>query len=951
MIRGTLEQVLGNLPGAWEHVRRCGPTPGVDAVGFAQFEQSLEVRLESLSTEIRAGSYQPNAVKAVKIRELSGKLRGLAIPTVRDRVLLRSVAETLSPLIEPRLSPSSYAFRPRRSALQAAAQVSERIKDGWSEVLRADIASFFDSIPRKRVFELVSTLPIDAPLKRLIERLIETPVFGPTGYQDADGLHQGSALSPLLSNMVLTDFDNEFEDLPVVMIRYCDDFIVMGRRKEAVDEAEVVARAELEKLSLTFNESKCWRGRAGDGFVFLGFHYDGSGRGPARKALETIRSRLAGVLSAAPPGAACGAQLASALRSWAVYYGRGARDFLGARDAVVVLARLVAAESHEERLLLRGAAGVLEAPRDRRRTRAMAELAGILVGEAPRAAARLLNLSLLSPTACGVARLAGLPSEDSPLVEAAQLGREALGRELERLGHYNWAESCHDMIDLEVERGAGIETGEIDDEYGTGLEQKPRAESGSTTEEASADGASASFDEALLGRFVDSFQGLEGRFQWVSRGVNGAPCWETVRRPMTERDARAHLSAQGCISMPVLRGDGRVRFAVIDIDVSRAEILAAAGQVPKRLMEAATADTWALKGAAKRLGLESMVERTGGRGLHLWFLFDRPAPAIFVRRLLKLVCQGAGPVPAGVHRELLPDRDRLRGNHAGRGMILPFGCHRKTGERSVLLTAEGEQLGFVEGMGRMPVIDADELMKILDRESRALAVPDGLVESRGGDPLRVGAIGELVAGCGLVRSMVDKAVAARFLSHRERSFLLATMAHLPGGRLALHAVMKSTMNYDRRVTERHIKRLKPAPISCPRARDKFGEEFGDCCQCQFDLPAGLYPAPVLYSRSWAQIPYLRERYEMARGGAGEGDGVRKAVAGSSGVEAGDVKEAMSRFLGARKRERKARREQEEALKELAAWMDSAGVDCCDIDEGLLRRVKGEDGEIDWRIEL
>jgi len=271
---------------AWIRVRANRGTPGIDGISFSDLEKSgLDEFLQKIRKDLLERSYKPDAVKRVMIPKDDGSKRPLGIPTIRDRVVQMSCKMVIEPIFEADFDDDSFGFRPKRSAKDAVKQIKQNLKSGRHEVYDADLSKYFDSIPHGKLLKVVGTRISDQRVLHLLKLWLKAPINEDGrisgGKKNKVGTPQGGVISPLLANVYLNLMDrmirrsSEFRNISLV--RYADDFVLMGRRigKDALGKLAWL----FNKMELSINESKTSLVDARQsGFEFLGFvfRYDKS---------------------------------------------------------------------------------------------------------------------------------------------------------------------------------------------------------------------------------------------------------------------------------------------------------------------------------------------------------------------------------------------------------------------------------------------------------------------------------------------------------------------------------------------------------------------------------------------------------------------------------------------------------------------------------------------------
>jgi len=271
---GLLERILrrDNLNAAYKRVRQNGGAAGVDGKTVDDMLPYLQEHREELTASIRGGYYKPNPVRRVEIPKPDGGVRLLGVPTVIDRMVQQAVVQVLQPVFEPVFSDSSYGFRPKRSAQQAMMRARDIYDEGYTQVVDIDLAKYFDTVNHDILMGLVGKEVKDKAVLKLIRGFLKSGVMAnglvsPT----SEGTPQGGNLSPLLSNIYLTEFDRMLESRGHKFVRYADDCNIYVKSRRAAERVmESCTQFLEEKLKLKVNREKSSTGSPLK-LKFLGF--------------------------------------------------------------------------------------------------------------------------------------------------------------------------------------------------------------------------------------------------------------------------------------------------------------------------------------------------------------------------------------------------------------------------------------------------------------------------------------------------------------------------------------------------------------------------------------------------------------------------------------------------------------------------------------------------------
>jgi RNA-directed DNA polymerase len=290
----------GTLYAAWATVKRNRGSAGTDHQSIKGFEQDLVMEIERLAEELRTGSYRPRPIRRVYIDKPGSKeKRPLGIPCVRDRVVQAALRLVIEPILEKDFVPHSYGFRPKRGSKDALREVDRLLKAGYTYVVDADLKAYFDTIPHEPLMSDVGRYIADGRVMGLIEGFLKQDILEDMAHWTPEkGSPQGAVISPLLANLYLHPVDTAMAGAGYEMIRYADDFVILCSRQEEAEKAlAMVHRLTLER-ALTLHPDKTRVvdiASPGEGFDFLGYHFEGGTRRPRKKSLkklkDTIRSK------------------------------------------------------------------------------------------------------------------------------------------------------------------------------------------------------------------------------------------------------------------------------------------------------------------------------------------------------------------------------------------------------------------------------------------------------------------------------------------------------------------------------------------------------------------------------------------------------------------------------------------------------------------------------------
>ena len=316
----------GNLKLAYQRVVENKGAAGVDQLAVSELKEHLKRHWPTIRARLLTGAYQPQPVRSVDIPKPQGGVRTLGIPTVVDRLIQQALHQVLQPMFEPTFADASYGFRPGRNAHQALRQARQYVAQGKRWVVDMDLEKFFDRVNHDLLMSKLAVKIGDARVLTLIRRYLEAGMMADGLVQPrTEGTPQGGPLSPLLSNILLTDLDRELERRGHAFCRYADDCnIYVASERAGRELLQRLTHFLAERLKLKVNAAKSavarpWRRR------FLGYSVTWHRQPKLRIAASSIE-RLTDkvkVLLRGARGRSLGTTIQTLnplLRGWAAYF-------------------------------------------------------------------------------------------------------------------------------------------------------------------------------------------------------------------------------------------------------------------------------------------------------------------------------------------------------------------------------------------------------------------------------------------------------------------------------------------------------------------------------------------------------------------------------------------------------------------------------------------------------
>jgi RNA-directed DNA polymerase len=263
-----------NLEMAWEKVKANRGSGGIDGQTLKAFEEQLDPQLDRLQSELTEETYKPQPVRQVPIPKAGrpGEFRTLGVPTIYDRVCQQALLNRLEPIFEPVFDEANFGYRRGRSTKDAMRKVWKEIQSGREWIVDADLKDFFGSVDHEKLLTLVAQRIADGRVLRLIRAMLKAGSYGKGRlFPSERGTPQGSVVSPLLSNILLTPFDQEMRSKGFQLTRFADDWVITCHTEAEAHAAIAAALRILKELGVELHPQKTRVVHVQHGFEFLGY--------------------------------------------------------------------------------------------------------------------------------------------------------------------------------------------------------------------------------------------------------------------------------------------------------------------------------------------------------------------------------------------------------------------------------------------------------------------------------------------------------------------------------------------------------------------------------------------------------------------------------------------------------------------------------------------------------
>jgi len=929
---------LQKLGESWKRVKTNKPSAGVDEVTYEEYDLCRKENLKQLHIELLEHKYEPLPVRMVSIYK-GEKKREIGLFSMRDKVVQQSIASELLKLYDHRMSDSTFAYRHGKSALEAVQILDEKMKEAelkW--VLKADIRHFFDCIPLHNLYRVLEQTIREKDVINLIHCCCETKELQKDGTLRGKncGLYQGSGIAPVLSNIYLMQFDTDIEAMSRFYVRYSDDILVLGKSEEELEKVKCCMDTRLQMLGLELNKNKTEIKSAREGIVFLGYQLSDIGKAIPDKAENNLSEKLEDIWL--NTGLGLEEKLkkgAEVLDGWEQYY-RDERKIGSIQEYAIVVYML----RHKKDEILKKVS--------RQRTdfqnvyREICKYLSAVWRERNDWQMELLEYEqfygLYGKESC---------AEES-ILELCEVYRQLIDHETKEL----WEDLLQMYSDVGAYNKASTIMGRI-----TAMQNENDKDTNSKgmifcEEPSDSTFVSEAFiNPSFLQQYMKLFAGREDTYGKEELNKGKKRCVEQMAEPLTEDIIKAHIEGKFTASTFVQRSNHTVKYLIIDVDISKRVLLQGSdGETIQKYLPKAAETSRKLLKVLKKIGLKGYLEDSGFRGYHIWLFFTEWIPTRYVSMLTDIIEEDLGKIDTDVTIEYFPNKGKMRNGSFGQSMKLPLGFHVRTGRRSQMMDEDFAPV-FVneEYLGDIAKFSLQAIKKIIGyhsgNEKKEIKEVDSNLEGFGeiSEQIRV-----VLEGCNLMRYLCQKARKTGYLTHFERLSVLYVFGHLGDeGKTFVHTVMEFTLNYQYHVTEKFIQKIPLKPISCIKLRDQYKQitaEYG--CSCDFKRTRNCYPSPVLHAIKLSGTVSQDVTVPTSRTLSKEKE---KKVVEEINIHK-KVQELAGRIIEMKKQKRGIDKAIRKAESELEKIYDQAGIDCLEVDMGLLMRRK-TDGAYEWMIEI
>jgi len=935
---GLYERIIDreNLNRAWDRIRSKHTVAGTDGVTEEEFQSRRNEMILQLQMELQDERYSTRPAKQILL-DKNGSVRIISILCMRDKVVQQAICQELYKIFEGTFAGAAYAYRRGRSAMQAVEQIGQWIDSKmYDSFLKTDISHFFDEIEQERLLSMLRRRINDEKVLHLIEICMRMKYLDDSGvlHDKTRGVYQGAILSPMLSNIYLTDFDCWLERFEEKYIRYSDDIFILGQNRECLEKLLIKMHDFLEKCGLKLKESKTQIGKLKDGTDFLGYRFDDKGKMISTKAYNHLEERLEDcwMQNAELPIEEKIRVCKGIIGGWEQYY-RGERIPGSIYEYITVLNLYPKAkrkELEENRFhydnahkdILRFMVEYWKEKSDYRNMLWEYEQYYMILAF-DREKAELISEDIVKELVSQY-QLAEVNENEANFSEIMQLYTD--------VHCYSKARQILDWVKRQEK--SSEETKDI-------LQIAPDGE-----------WSGLSLSEEELQSYVELFVGREDLYKRAEVLENGKINYAPVMQPLVMQEIKKHLDGTQTLATILQRNNNTVKYMIFDIDISKRDMLTSSGNqgIRGELLQLALEKAKDFQRICHNLGLNAYIEYSGGKGYHVWLFFEEWIATRYANLLQDIILSKQKTNDSRLCVECFPNKTRVRENKIGQGIKLPWGRHFKTGEYAYFLGNDflfmPRQKEMLDGIAKYSVAALKRVIAANSEEKLQIKNKKKLDLRQFGEVSE--AIKTVLVRCGLMAHLCEKAKRTGYLPHCERLTILYVFGHMGSeGKEFVHQVMGYTLNYQYSVTEKYIRRLPEKPISCVKLREQYKQVTAEIgCNCNFRRTPNCYPSPVLHVIKDANnvpdgitIPASRKISQREEKQLPKTLNVHK-----------QAEEMVHKMMELRKQERGIRHAIEKQEKGLNQILDDIGADYIELDMGILKRSRSPEGW-EWNVEL
>ena len=812
-----------NLKEAWFVVRNNSNSCGIDKISPENFSEKLDQNIYEISDSIKNNKYKVLPVIKIKPSFLNHKDRPLIIPTIKDRIVMRSISNSLVPVFEKVFFDCNFAYRPHKSALDAVEKAESYIQKNRF-FFRTDIEKFFESINHETLSNELSKYIEDEKALKLIEKFIKSKIFDESDLiEPVVGLHQGLPISPILSNIYLTSLDNLMTSQGIDFIRYCDDILILTKTEEEILDCQLLLQYQLKKLNLKLKPEKTFKGEIRQGFTFLGYHFNQDGKLASKKSVEALDFKLKNIFEKEKNMDNLG-KINSVVKGWENYFGNVENVDLNNLESFLGILKIRDFSNVENIIEKRN---------------------------------KIQNFATSSTFLDLAYEWRDLKQEINSLVEITHFFKYfklQTNLELKKAGEFLKIDmkDLFEIIKTFKKHNDNSFIPEIfaEKKYYSLAQKFHEAIEQNSSQKMITYGIEKA-DDDFFKKYLNLFSGMTKTFSVETKDKFGNRLFTKIKKDLTNEVINSSIEGEITSALHIFKNSSEVKLFVIDIDISR-ECLSD-DENKERNLKSAFLQALEISKQGKALGLNNYIEFSGFRGYHVWFFLENNISAENVRKVAFYVSKLADKNFKGLNIEIFPKKDILKESEESCLIKLPLGFHTISKNRGLFLDEKGvyypNQIDFIKNIETinnstfLQVLKIIEIEKNFTEEKTVLKKEKDIFEN-------FPKTKKILQGCSVIRHLVKKAEDTGYLSHSERLLILSVLGNVKDeGNFVVHEVMKKCFNYNKGKTQKYFDKKYETPISCSKIKESYKDITAlTDCSCFFSrIPKRGYASPNLYT--------------------------------------------------------------------------------------------------------